>query len=150
MRIFVLLLLCTVFAVSGAQAQAAQAKPAPEPIPSVTLAPELDRVLRDYERAWIARDASALAALFTTDGFVLRPGHPPVRGRAEIQKSYQNAGGPLHLRALAVEQSGPIAYIIGAYGPKAGAPDAGKFILALQRDEQGRWLIAADMDNGNQ
>jgi ketosteroid isomerase-like protein len=150
MRIFLLLFLCIFVAVSGAQAQAAPVTQAPEPLPSVTLAPELDRVLRDYERAWIARDASALAALFTPDGFVLRPGHPPVRGRAEIQKSYQNAGGPLSLRALAVEQSGPIAYIIGAYGPKADAPDAGKFILALQRDAQGRWLIAADMDNDNQ
>ena len=146
MRTFVLLLLCTVFAASGAHAQAAKVT---NPIPSVQLSPELDRVLRDYERAWIARDASALAALFTPDGFVLRPGHPPVRGRAEIQRSYQNAGGPLSLRALAVEQSGPIAYIIGAYGPKADAPDAGKFILTLQRDAEGRWLIAADMDNDN-
>ena len=45
-----------IFAVSGAPAR--QAAKAPEPLPSVTLAPELDRVLRDYERAWRASDAA--------------------------------------------------------------------------------------------
>ena len=28
--------------------------PGPAPLPSVTLPPELDRVLRDYEREWFA------------------------------------------------------------------------------------------------
>ena len=39
--------------------------------PSITLAPELDWVLRDFERAWRANDSAALAALFAEDGFVL-------------------------------------------------------------------------------
>lgn len=43
---------------------AAQA-PSAEVIPSVTLPPALERVLRDYERSWQAGDATALAALFT-------------------------------------------------------------------------------------
>ena len=30
-----------------------------------------------------------------------------------------------------------------------GAPDVGKFVLTLRRAASGRWLIAADMDNGN-
>mgnify|MGYP006148377467 CR=1 FL=1 len=36
----------------------------PARLPSVTLPPELDRVLRDYERNWAAGDEAALAALF--------------------------------------------------------------------------------------
>jgi hypothetical protein len=41
-------------------------QPAPTaPLPSVALPPGLDHVLRDYERAWRARDADALAGLFT-------------------------------------------------------------------------------------
>ena len=35
------------------------------PLPSVTLPAALARVLTDYETAWRARDAKALAALFT-------------------------------------------------------------------------------------
>ena len=119
------------------------------PLPSVTLPPALDRVLRDYERAWTARDAQALAALFTTDGFVLRPGHPPVRGRDEIARAYAGAGGPLALRAMGYAVSDTVGYIIGAFAGRAGDPDAGKFVLAVRRDASGRWLIAADMDNGN-
>ena len=52
---------------------------APARLPSVVLPAELDRVLRDYERGWRARDAAALAALFTEDGYVHSGGRPPVR-----------------------------------------------------------------------
>lgn len=49
----------------------AQDPTALQPLPSVNLPPALDRVLRDYERAWQARDAAGLAALFTEDGMTL-------------------------------------------------------------------------------
>jgi hypothetical protein len=42
-----------------------------------------------------------------------------------------------------------VAYIIGAYATAAGSPDLGKFVLALARDDAGRWLIVSDIDNGN-
>ncbi|NNE34150.1 MAG: DUF4440 domain-containing protein, partial [Rhodothermales bacterium] len=38
----------------------------------MTLPPELDRVLRDYEQAWRSSDEVVLAKLFAHDGFVLR------------------------------------------------------------------------------
>jgi hypothetical protein len=50
---------------------AAQQGTAPAGLPSVTLPPELDRVLRDYETAWTAKDAARLAKLFAEDGYVL-------------------------------------------------------------------------------
>ncbi len=117
-------------------------------LPSVTLPPALDRVLRDYERAWRARDPAALAMLFAEDGFVLANGRPPVQGRQAIRSAYAEGGGPLVLRALAYAIEGSTGYIIGAYG--AGERDTGKFVLALRRGGDGRWLIAADIDNGNQ
>ncbi len=116
---------------------------------SVALPPELDRVLRDYERGWRNRDADALAALFTPDGFILRPGHDPVRGRAQIAEAYRNAGGPLHLRALSYAQADSVAYIIGGYATAQEHTDAGKFILTLRQVPDGRWYITADMDNAN-
>lgn len=131
---------------------AAQSPPAgaPAPLPSVSLPPELARVLTDYETAWRAKDAAALARLFAEDGFVLSSGAPPVRGRAAIEKAYTGAGGPLVLRALAFATEGRIGYVIGGFARKAGEPDVGKFTLTLKKDASGAWLIASDMDNGNE
>ena len=112
-----------------------------------SLPPELDRVLRDYERAWAAKDARALADLFTEDGFVLADGSPPVRGREAIRQAYSDAGGPLWLRSLGHATDGDVGYILGVYTHKPDGPLAGKFVLTLRRHSGGPWLIAADMDN---
>jgi ketosteroid isomerase-like protein len=137
------LLLAVVHPVCGQQPA-----PNPAPLPSITLPPALDRVLQDYERGWRARDAAALADLFTEDGFVLSNGSPPVRGRAAIRVKYANSGGPLALRAFAYSTEGRVGYIVGGFARATGEPDTGKFVLALRKDA-GRWQIAADMDNGN-
>jgi len=119
-------------------------------LPSFELPDALTRVLRDYEQAWRAGDEVALAALFTEDGFVLQNGKPPVRGHAAIREAYKDAGGgPLFLRALAYSADGVTGYIIGAYSGTENGPDDGKFILALRLRPDGRWMIAADMDNAN-
>ena len=137
------LVLVSSIASAGAQA------PADPPLPGVTLPPELARVLTDYEAAWRAKDAAALARLFAEDGFVLQRNKPPVRGRAAIEKAYTGAGGPLSLRALAYAAEGSVGYIIGAYSARSGEPDDGKFTLTLRKGSDGRWLIVSDMDNGN-
>jgi ketosteroid isomerase-like protein len=121
----------------------------PQPLPSVQLPLPIARVLSDYERAWRARDAAALAALFTDDGFVLSNGVPPVRGRSEIQRHYSGQGGPLALRTLAYATDGAVGYIIGGFARREGEADIGKFTLTLHQDASGRWLIVSDMDNGN-
>lgn len=131
----------------------AQDIPKPTPpteFPSVTLPPELDRVLRDYERAWRVGDATALAALFAEDGFILQSNRPPVRGRKAIQAAYEGGnGGPLRLRALAFHTEATTGYIIGAYGYGDGPGDTGKFTLTLRRTPGQPWLIFSDMDNQN-
>jgi ketosteroid isomerase-like protein len=130
----------------------AQDPAAPPPLPSIALPSELDRVLRDYERAWRAGDEAALAALFTEDGFV-PTGQRWVRGREAIRAAYQNSGGGLQLRALAFAVQDTVGYIVGAYGygDTAPVPDRGKFVLALRRTRGGGgpWLIAADIDQSN-
>lgn len=114
------------------------------------LPPPLERVLTDYEKAWSAKDARALAQLFVEEGFVLSPGRPMVRGRAAIERAYASiGGGPLALRAVAFAVEGNVGYIIGAYGAKPREPDTGKFTLTLRRETSGRWMIVSDMDNGN-
>lgn len=127
----------------------AQQPASPTSQPSIKLPSELDRVLRDYEAAWTAKDAARLARLFAEDGFVLGSGALPVRGRAEIETFYTGHGGPLFLRAFAFAAEGKVGYIIGGYSGTAGAPDEGKFTLTLRKGLDGRWLIMSDMDNGN-
>jgi ketosteroid isomerase-like protein len=140
--------LLVAYLLAAAPARAQTPSPAPQ-LPSVTLPAELERVLRDYERAWQAKDPAALASLFTEDGFVLPNGKPPVRGRAAIRGAYQEAGGALKLRALAYAVADSVGYIIGAYtwGDEPATGDSGKFILALRRASGGPWLVAADIDN---
>jgi ketosteroid isomerase-like protein len=129
----------------SAPARAAEPQP-----PSVSLPPELGRVLTDYEAAWRARDAKALASLFAEDGFVLSTGSPAVRGREAIEKHYARAGGALFLRAFAFATDGRRGYVVGGFSHEAGEPDDGKFTLTLVRGDDGRWLIFSDMDNGNE
>ena len=124
--------------------------PTPAALASVALPSDLDRVLRDYERAWQAHDSQALSDLFAEDGFVLGNTLPPVRGRAAVRAAYSGAGGPLSLRALAWSTAGGIGYIIGGFGPAPGVADSGKFVLTLKHSGEGRWLIMSDMDNPNQ
>jgi ketosteroid isomerase-like protein len=130
---------------------AARQQSSQEQLPSVELPPELQRVLSEYEVAWRARDAAALAELFAPDGFVMAPGRPPARGRAAIRDYYTGRGGPLSLRALAFATADTVGWIVGGYsaGP-SGLPDGGKFTLTLRMGSDGRWLIVTDMDNGNQ
>lgn len=152
MRLAQIVLCMTVLAALAPASAAAQEPNTPRPptLPSITLPAELDRVLRDYERAWKAGDEAALAALFTEDGFV-PTGRGWVRGHEAIRATYANSGGGLQLRALAFAVQDTIGYIVGAYGygDSAPAPDRGKFVLALRRARGGPWLIAADLDQSS-
>jgi hypothetical protein len=81
-------------AAAATQVPEPAAKPAATVLPSVTLPPALDRVLRDYERAWQGKDPAGLANLFTEDGMTLSNGRAWQRGRAVIEKGYTGAGAP--------------------------------------------------------
>ena len=144
-----LTLLAILCAAPTLAAQAPEVAP-PPPLPSVSLPPELDRVLRDYERAWAVSDTAALARLFATDGFVLSNNRPPIRGRPAIAGQYATASGfPLVLRALHASVGDTTGFIIGAYSNRPGGADIGKFVLALRRARGGPWEIAADIDNSS-
>lgn len=118
--------------------------PASMPVPA-----DIDRVLRDYEKAWAANDAQALASLFAEDGMALPSGQPAAKGRDGIARAYSGGGGmPTYLRVLDYRQEGDLAYVVGGYGQAGQNKDFGKFVLVLRR-VAGRWLIAADIENAN-
>ena len=119
-----------------------------EPLLAVALPADLDRVLRDYERASSARDGAALAALFTPDGIALAPGAPPVRGPA-LGPALAARSGDVRLVPVSYAVADSVAYIIGTFGSEQSAAAGGKFVLALRRSGGGPWRIAADIDNAN-
>lgn len=88
--------------VSPVAAQGAPAAQTQTPLPDVPLPAELDRVLRDYERAWNAGNAAGLAALFAEDGVILQSNQPPVRGRAAIEAAALPSRRPTQARGRAV------------------------------------------------
>ncbi|MEQ9310249.1 MAG: nuclear transport factor 2 family protein [Balneolaceae bacterium] len=116
--------------------------------PSVELPDELQQVLTNYETHWKDNDATALANLFTEDGFILRPRNTPTRGRLKIEEAYQSSGGDLRLSAYDFHIEGNLAFIIGGYTYGNRTEIAGKFTLVLKKVNE-KWLIHSDMDNGN-
>src|SRR5262249_8641823 len=117
-----LILLATLSSLTGAFAATSEQVRQP----TVTLPAPLARVLAEYEAAWQRKDATALAALFAEDGFVLSNESPPVRGREQIARHYAGAGGALALRPFAFATNGSIGYIIGGFARQKGEPDTGK------------------------
>ena len=127
-------------------ALAACATAPPASTSGASLPPELQRVLDDYSAAWRAKDAKALAALFADDRTVVPNACPPAKDRAGIEACYTGHGGGIGLAALDHRIDGSMAYIIGEYAGEVGGQPAGKFVLTLSKDQTGRWLIVADMD----
>ena len=128
-------------------AQTPPATPDTQLPPAIALPPAFDRVLRDYEAAWRDGDGARLAALFTDDGFAVQSGSPIRSGRAAIAGGLTKPGGPLQLTAYAYSSSGTVGYIVGGYRYPTTVGGGGRFVLALRSDPDGRWLIAADLDN---
>ena len=147
--------LALALALTGAWPSAAQPTPPTPPIappaiqPSVTLPPDLARVLTDYEKAWSAKDPAALARLFAEDGFVLPNGSGagarPGRDRVVLHRPRRSAlPARDRLRRRRQRRLHP-RRLCGSIGQA----DDGKFTLTLRKGSDGRWLIVSDMDNAN-
>ena len=141
--------LAMMFGFAPPRAATAQPK-ASWPLPTVDLPAEVGQALRDYEVAWKAGDGARLAQVFTSDGFILPNGRLPQRGTAAIAGSHTTPGGDLQLVAFAYATADTVGYIVGGYRYPGSVGPGGKFVLALRRDRAGRWLIAADIENGSQ
>ena len=87
------------------------------------------------------------AGLFAEDGYAVQNGSPIRRGRTAIAGGITKPGGTLQLTAFAYASSGDVGYIVGGYRYPETVGAGGRFVLALRSSPEGRWLIAADLDN---
>jgi uncharacterized protein (TIGR02246 family) len=99
-------------------------------------------------------DAAALAAMYTSDAYVLPAGAPMVKGRTDIEKFMAGAVqqlGEIKLTTLDVKPlGGSAAREIGTatFKTKGQTPQAGalKYAVVWQR-EGGRWKLLQDIWN---
>ncbi len=121
----------------------------------------INKTRNDYVSAWKAANADQLTSLYTSDALVLYPNQPAVVGRSAILAYFKASFAELapedfELTSAEIEVVGSWAFDRGMYRWKAaprvgGEPisDHGKYLVILQRQPDGSWKVARDMDNSD-
>ena len=160
----ILLLSTTALLVSACQANEKPANSAAEMNSSATADTAADeQAIRGQVDHWLqlvkAKDAAAIAALYTDDGAVMPPNGPIAKDHAAIQKTWasmlQTPGFDLTFtpEQIIVSQSGDMALDRGTYQltvAPAGKPqhDTGKYVV-VWRKVGGTGKAAADIFNSD-
>ena len=98
---------------------------------------ELVRVAEEWKTAYNAKDAAAVASLYTTDAYYVSA-HVVAHGRSEIQAYFQrgiDAGGHIDsIEILSIGHSGDLAYTVGTYeATNAGQKVRGRNVIVLRK-----------------
>ena len=121
----------------------------------------INKTRHDYVSAWKAADTDQLVNLYTTDALVLYPNQPAVAARSAITAYFKSffaefTQEDFELTSTEIEVVGPWAFDRGEYRwkgiPRAGGQaieDHGKYLVILQRQPDGSWRVARDMDNSD-
>ncbi|HEY6050618.1 MAG TPA: SgcJ/EcaC family oxidoreductase [Thermoanaerobaculia bacterium] len=115
--------------------------------------PAIAQVAETYRTAVLAGDAAGAASVFLDDGVEMPPGHPPVRGRAAIERYYRECfAGPCRFTGFVlspwdVTVAGKVAYNVGASRQTITAGGStiecsSKYLVVLRRDGGGAWKVA--------
>lgn len=122
-----------------------------------------EQAIRGQVDRWLqlvkAKDAGAIAALYTEDGAVMPPNAPISQGPAALQKAWasmmQTPGFDLTFapEQIIVSSSGDMALDRGTYSLKAtpngaAVSDTGKYVV-VWRKVGGEWKAAADIFNSD-
>ena len=103
-------------------------------------------------------DVSGVLRGWTDDGVMMPPHHPPVRGRAEMERYFAQLFSRSRFRfsftSSRLEVSGDVAfelveYTVAAF-PAEGGPevrDSGKGLHLFRRMPDGSWRLAVDIWN---
>jgi uncharacterized protein (TIGR02246 family) len=123
--------------------------------------PAIVKVADAYVAAMKARDAAKVAELYMENAVEMPPHQKPVRGRASIQKYYEQQFkdasaefSGVTLNRTEARISGNIGYDTGQYSqritPKGGKPidDTGNYIVILHQAD-GQWRVAYAIYNSH-
>jgi uncharacterized protein (TIGR02246 family) len=104
-----------------------------------------------YEAASNEGDAAALVALYADDALLLPPDGGMVSGRDAILEFWQDGIEPgISFEVVGSRATGGSGYVVGRFLVEATdtAPaDSGKYVLCLQRQRDGGWLVVTDIWN---
>ena len=117
----------------------------PPTLPETGLPPEIDRVIRDWERAMKAGDPSSFTALFTADG-LLGDASGWIRGSGAIRAAAANFNlEDLRVRAHGYSVADTVATVAGSLADLTGNPvrDVANVTFTLRLGGSGRWLIGS-------
>lgn len=124
----------------------------------------IDATNANWARLTTAGHADSLAEFYHTNGVMLPPNMPPVRGKEAIRafmatmSSMSSPPPILTIHAESVWASGPWAMELGRWNftwaagakrpPGAPAADSGKYVVRWV-NENGRWLMVQDIWNSD-
>ncbi len=118
-----------------------------------------EQQIRDLIDAWMqasqAGDADRLHGMMAEDVVFLRPGLPPMRGRAAFVAGFRNAMDHVRLELLSniqeITLSGDLAFCWNQLNvtaiPRRGGPamrHSGNVLSMLRKLPEGNWVIARD------
>lgn len=141
-------------------ALAACATPAP-PAPPKADAAAIDKAIRDIVTNWndllIARNDSAVAAIYAADAVLMAPGEARIDGRDNIRGFFKGLWGAepklvITTGKVIASEAGDMAIEDGAYmlefTPAGGTTviDHGKYVVAWQKTADG-WKVIRDIFN---
>ncbi|MDA2923507.1 SgcJ/EcaC family oxidoreductase [Acidobacteria bacterium AH-259-L09] len=121
----------------------------------------LDQLRSDYEAAYNAQDAAAVAGFYTDDAVRSLPNQEPTSGRDAIQSNLQatldQAEAEISIPSEEIQVAGDWAFGAGTYSlkltPKEEGGEAtarnGSYIVILKRQADGCWKIARVVDSSN-
>lgn len=122
---------------------------------------EINKARNKYVLAWKAANAEQIADLYTNDALVLYPNQSALTGRSAILAYFKSFFAEFtqeewELTSAEIEIVDPWAFDRGTYRwkgvPRAGGDpieDHGKYLVVLQRQADGTWKVARDMDNSD-
>jgi ketosteroid isomerase-like protein len=106
---------------------------------------------KTFVAAFNRQDAAGVAAAYTPDANAFPPNAPIIKGRAGIQKMWQDVIGSgiasVSLATTEVESSGTLAYESGTYEMKTRdgkVADRGKYCV-VWKNISGQWMLHRDI-----
>ena len=119
---------------------------------------KINEVSQMFVKGMLARNWTAVAALYADDA-VLNPPHQPAVTRRTAINAWLEKFPPLTaftLKNVQVEGRDDLAYVLGTYtmtivppGGPGPVSDSGKYVEVRRRQADGRWLIAVDIFNSD-